>query len=110
MADTWAVEEAQTPERMNMERKSRGSMIGQKKGGVSLAFLKALRKKEAAKEWREEIIRRRHGNRFFRAPAEGETPHIPAELRKIPKELASRFFQLASGHMMIVPFIKEKFG
>ena len=49
------------------------------------------------------------GNRSFRVPAESEIPKIPIELRKAPKELASRFFQLASGHAMIAPFVKEKF-
>ena len=31
-------------------------------------------------------------------------------LRKTRKSLASRFFQLASGHAMMAPFLKEKFG
>ena len=35
---------------------------------------------------------------------------IPIGLQKAPKELASRFFQLSSGHAMIAPFLKEKFG
>ena len=34
----------------------------------------------------------------------------PRELQRAPTELASRFFQLASGHAMIAPFLKEKFG
>ena len=110
MADSWAIEEAQRTERMGRGRKSRGGTTGQERGKVSLAFLKALRKKEAIKEWREEIIRRRGGSRFFRVPADGETPRIPAELRKIPKELVSRVFQLASGHALVASFIKEKFG
>ena len=108
LANSWTVEEAQRSERMSMERKSRRSTVGQKER-VSLVFLKALRK-EAVKEWREEITRRGNGNRSFRVPAEGETPRISAELRKIPKELAFRFFQLASSHATIAPFIKEKVG
>ena len=40
---------------------------------VSLAFLKA-RKKEAVREWREEIIQRQQGGRAFRVPAEGGVP------------------------------------
>ena len=32
------------------------------------------------------------------------------ELRQAPKETASRFFQLASGHAMITPFLKDRFG
>ena len=31
-------------------------------------------------------------------------------MQRVPKELASRFFQLASGHAMIAPFLREKFG
>ena len=38
------------------------------------------------------------------------TPKIPKELQRAPKEVASRFFQLASGHAMTAPFFKEKFG
>ena len=37
-------------------------------------------------------------------------PKITKDLQRAPKELASRFFQLASGHAMIAPFLKEKFG
>ena len=48
---------------------------------VSLAFLKARRKKEAVREWREEIIRIRQGSQAFRVPAEGEVARIPIELR-----------------------------
>ena len=77
---------------------------------VSLAFLKTAVRRRANAEWREDIIRRRQGNRSFRAPSEGEVPRIPEELRRSPKELASRFFQLASGHAMVAPFIREKFG
>ena len=43
-------------------------------------------------------------------PPEGRIPKISIALQKAPKELASRFFQLASGHAMIAPFLKEKFG
>ena len=48
----------------------------------------------------------------FRVPlaSDGEVPRIHLELQRTPKELASRFFQLASGHAIIAPFIKEKFG
>ena len=38
-----------------------------------------------------------------------DIPKIPEALRKAPKALASRFFQLASGHAMTAPFLKEKF-
>ena len=61
-------------------------------------------------EWREEIIKRSQGRRSFRAPKEGRVPRIPPGLWNAPKEIASRFFQLASGHTMIAPFLREKFG
>ena len=74
---------------------------------VILAFLKAKRKKVAVKEWRDEIIRRCRGSQAFRILAEGEVPRIPIGLRRAPRELASRFFQLSPGHAMIAPFVKE---
>lgn len=46
----------------------------------------------------------------FQDTSGGETPGIPAELRGAPKEVASRFFRLASGRVLIAPFVKEKFG
>ena len=36
-------------------------------------------------------------------------PKIPEAIRRAPKAIASRYFQLASGHAMIAPFLKEKF-
>ena len=50
------------------------------------------------------------GSRAFRVSKEGEVPRIPTELRGAPKRIGSRFSQLASGHAMTAPFIKEKFG
>lgn len=107
LADSWAVDEAQRESRRSG---SKENTLRHKRGGVGLAFLKAQRKKEAVREWRAEIIRRSQGSRSYRVPAEGEVPRIPAELRKTPKELAPHFFQLASGHAMIAPFNREKFG
>ena len=72
--------------------------------------MKVERKGKAVDEWREEIIRRCRGSRVLRFPVEGEVPRTPVEPRSAPKEVVSRFFQLASGHAMTAPFIKEKFG
>ena len=36
-------------------------------------------------------------------------PRIPAALGRTEKGLASRFFQLASGHAMTAPFLRDKF-
>lgn len=92
LADSWALEDAHRAERQGRGRKRRESTIGQKEGKISLVFLKARVKKEAVKKWKDEIIERRHGGRSFRVRAEEEAPRIPTELRRIPKELASRFF------------------
>ena len=93
------------------EEKGGSAMRKDGRGGkVSLAFLKAERRGKAVKEWREEILRRCRGSRAFRVPTEGETPRIPLGLSKIPKEVASRFFQLISGHALTASFTKEKFG
>ena len=107
LTDSWAVDEARQGRR---RREEKGNMHRNRTEKVSLAFLKARRKKEAVREWREEIIRRRRGSQAVRVPAEGEVPRIPIELRKAPEELASRFFQLVSGHAIIAPFAKENFG
>ena len=81
-----------------------------RQGTRSLSFLKAQIKKKANMEWREEIIKRSQGRRSFRVPKEGRVPRIPPGLWNAPKEIASRFFQIASGHVMIAPFLREKFG
>ena len=44
----------------------------------------------------------------YRRKGEG-IPRIPEAIRKAPKAIASRYFQLAPGHAMIAPFLKEKF-
>ena len=55
-------------------------------------------------------------NQFFELAtiSENRTYHlptgIPKEVKMAPKELASRFFQLASGHALTAPSLKEKFG
>ena len=110
LVDYWAANEAQRAERLCLSRARRGDSARPRKGVVSLAFLKTAAGKRANAERRKGIIERRRGNRSFRIPAEGEVPGIPKELRGTPKELAARFFQLASGHALIAPFIKEKFG
>ena len=48
--------------------------------------------------------------RPYSTPAEGMVPRIPAALGGARKSLASRFFQLASGHAMITTFLRDKFG
>ena len=53
-------------------------------------------------------LNRRRGHVTIRRK-ESSIPKIPEALRKVPKDLASRFFQLASGHAMTAPFLKDKF-
>ena len=109
ITDCWAVEKAQRAEALRRFRNGRRATPEKGMWVMSLTFLKARARARTYAAWREEIIRRRQGIRSFRAPAEGEILRILTELRGAPKELASRFFQLALGHAMIAPFVKEKF-
>ena len=93
-----------------MARSDMGYTPGREGGTASLTYLRSKARRRANAEWRREIISRSGGTRSFRVPSEGGIPRIPEELRKAPKDLASCFFQLASGHAMIPPFLREKFG
>ena len=75
---------------------------------VSGSFLKAMLRPRAASSWRDCIIRGGRSQRPYRIPREGTVPKIPTALGRADKGLASRFFQLASGHAMIAPFLKDK--
>lgn len=77
-------------------------------GFVSLASLKARRTAKATEEWRRDIRTRNRGKRLFRNPPSGVKPCARDELRRAPKEVSSRFFQLGSGHAMLAPFLKDK--
>ena len=78
---------------------------------ISMSFIKSQARKKANREWGRMVaeLNRRRGYATLRRPQDS-IPRIPRELQRTPKELASRFFQLASGHAIIVPFLKEKFG
>ena len=76
---------------------------------VSRSFMKAMFRRRAVDSWREDIIRGGKGRRPYRIPGEGMVPRIPATLGRARNNLASRFFQLASGHAMIAPFLRDKF-
>ena len=71
--------------------------------------MRAMLRRRAVSSWRESIIRGHNRRRPYRIPREGTVPRIPSALGRAGKGLASRFFQLASGHAMIAPFLKEKF-
>ena len=110
IADQWAVDAATREMRSSRGRNTSLAWPHPDTTTVSRSFLKATLRKRAIDVWRNEIIRRGKGRRPYRIPREGEVPRIPTILQKAGKELSSRFFQLASGHAMIAPFLKEKFG
>ena len=69
LADSWVVDEARREERMGGGPRSRGR---DKCERGSLAFLKVRRKKDAVREWREEIVQRCSGSRAgFPSSSEG---------------------------------------
>ena len=77
---------------------------------VSRSFMRATLRHRAVRSWRDSIIRGGSGRRPYRIPREGTVPRIPKALGRTRKDLAARFFQLASGHAMIAPFLRDKFG
>ena len=109
IADQWAGDAAtrelarrvRTPP--SVTRTSQGSPC------VSRAFLRATLRGRAVSSWRDSIIKGCSRRRPFRIPREGTVPRIPTALGRAGKDLAARFFQLASGHAMIAPFLEEKF-
>ena len=76
-----------------------------------MSFIKGQARKRANQEWGRIVagLNRERGYATLRRPQD-RIPRIPRGLQRAPKELASQFFQLASGHAMIAPFLKEKFG
>lgn len=77
---------------------------------VSLTFLKMQRSHRAAMQWREEIVRRAGRSTPFVIPPAGARPCVPAGVRRAPKHLAFRFFQLYSEHAMLAPFLRGRLG
>ena len=109
IADQWAVDAAKREHR-SRARGAAGEAPIVASQCVSQAFLKTVLKRRAVTRWREEIAKKSRSRRPYYIPGEGVVPKIPVGLQRVPKELASRFFQLSSGHEMIAPFLKEKFG
>ena len=77
---------------------------------VSRAFMKATIRHRAVNSWRESIVKGGSRRRSYVVLGRGTIPRIPPALGLARRDLAVRFFQLASGHAMIAPFLKEKFG
>ena len=77
---------------------------------ITISFIKAQARR--ANEGWGRIIARLDATRGYTTlkRPRGKIPRIPTDLQRAPNELASRFFQLASGYAMIAPFLKEKFG
>ena len=110
IADQWAVDAATREMRISSGKNTTLARPHLDTMTMSRSFLRMTLKKRAMSNWRDEIIRRGGGRTPYRVPREGEVPRILKPLQKVRKDLASRFFQLASGHAMIAPFLKEKFG
>ena len=108
VADQWASEAAIREARAR--RGNDSNQITTSARVESRPFLKSRLRKRAHEEWRKEIRSRTTTRRPYRVPREDEIPRIPRALRKARKELEARFFQLSSGHAMIAPFLREKFG
>ena len=111
LADAYARNEAERTEKLRGISDCREGISRRGKESVSLAFVKSRSRKEANIEWREMIrgLSQVRGRSRYKRRSEG-IPKIPELLRKALKAIASQFFQMALGHAMIAPFLKEKFG
>ena len=92
-------------------KREQGRCYQTEQGVISISCIKAQARIRANKEW-EGVVARLNSSRgytTFKKPRD-RIPKIPLELQKVPKELASRFFQLASGRAMTAPFLKERLG
>ena len=77
---------------------------------MSMAYIKGRARKQANREWAEMVKEKNRERGYVMIKRKrSDIPRIPEPLRKAPKALASRFFQLASGHAMTAPFLKSKF-
>ena len=110
LADLCAGDEAARAEELRKAREEREDLTRAREGDISMTFIKGRARKEANKEWAE-MVRTKNRERGYVTirRKEGHIPRIPEALRKAPKHLASRFFQLASGHAMAAPFLRDKF-
>ena len=83
-------------------------------GRFSLSFLKRRISEEVSERWISDTTTRIEKGRGSRGAYEGPDrrarQRIRALLGKTRKGVASRFFQLLSGHAMIAPFLKDRWG
>ena len=109
LADLCARDEAARAERLRTAREEREDIARAREGNISMAFIKGRARKEANRVWAE-MVKTKNRERGYVTirRTEGQIPRIPEALRRAPKHLASRFFQLASGHAMTAPFLRDK--
>ena len=108
IADQWAGDAAAR----ELERRARAPpsvRVAPASPMISRAFMKAMLRRRAISSWRECISRGGNRRRPYVIPREGTVPKIPTALGMARRSVAVRFFQLASGHAMIAPFLEEKF-
>ena len=82
------------------------------RGRFSLAYLGRGVSERTTRRWMEDTRARMSGSGrgAFRVPDREARPGIRPLLGTAKKRVASRFFQLLSGHAMIAPFLKERWG
>ena len=82
--------------------------------GMSLAFLKRRITEGVRRSWLSDTTTRMKkgaaGKGAFVGPDKRARPGIRTLLRGTRKGVTSRFFQLLSGHAMIAPFLKDRWG
>ena len=110
IADQWAGDAAARELVRRVRTPPSAIRAGHERPDVSRAFLRATLRSRAVNSWRDSIIRGGSSRRPFRIPPEGMVPRIPTALGGARRDLAVRFFQLASGHAMMAPFLMEKYG
>ena len=84
------------------------------RGRFSLAFLKRRITDRTTTRWITDTTTKTkekgRGGGAFEAPGRMARPRIRPLLRTTRKGVASRYFQLLSGHAMIAPFLRDKWG
>ena len=88
--------------------------LGGTRGRSSLAYMKRRTTERTNERWITDTTTRMgkkdRGRGAYAGPGRGAKPRIRTHLRKAGKSVASRFFQLLSGHAMIAPFLKDRWG
>ena len=78
----------------------------------SLAFLRRRVTERKTMQWITDTAERAKGRKggrgAFATPGRGARPGIRPLLRTTGKRVASRYFQLLSGHAMIAPFLRDR--